>query len=339
MSLVMRLATWGGYVVWRALGMPTGLRPGDAVILTYHGVGQSPTGSAGEIMPSQDVLHNHLEEMGRVFHYIHLDHLLAMSREERERSGPFCVVTFDDGRMDTYTQAFPVLKKLGVPATVFLCPSYIGTNRSFWWERITALHAGFKKSTVGDRARADALLSAYFGLVAPKIGGSLASLLETIKILPPPRIEDLATAMEEILPPVRDSHQVLGWEQIREMAVHDVHFGAHTMSHVILPRVDEETASREISESLEAIRSKFGHVCGTFCYPNGNHTAREERLVREAGCVAAVTTRSGVVLSSSANLYALPRLDAGSRTCARALRLAVFISAIKTRFFKGFGND
>jgi peptidoglycan/xylan/chitin deacetylase (PgdA/CDA1 family) len=46
---------------------------------------------------------------------------------ERGRFPPKSItLTFDDGWKDNYTNAFPVLKRLGIKATVFLIPSCIG---------------------------------------------------------------------------------------------------------------------------------------------------------------------------------------------------------------------
>ena len=47
-----------------------------------------------------------------------------------------CLVTIDDGWIDNYETAFPILKKYSVPAVIFLPTDYISATRLFWQEEI-----------------------------------------------------------------------------------------------------------------------------------------------------------------------------------------------------------
>ena len=41
-------------------------------------------------------------------------------------------ITFDDGWLDNYTNAYPVLKKFGIPATIFVTTGKINSSTPFW---------------------------------------------------------------------------------------------------------------------------------------------------------------------------------------------------------------
>ena len=53
-----------------------------------------------------------------------------------DRGGPpppgAVIITFDDGFADNYYNAFPVLKKFNIPATIFLSTGYIDNQNISW---------------------------------------------------------------------------------------------------------------------------------------------------------------------------------------------------------------
>ncbi len=60
-----------------------------------------------------------------------LSRLIEAHRNPRLIPARAFAVTFDDGYQNNYTQALPVLRKLQIPATIFLATRYLDTRESF----------------------------------------------------------------------------------------------------------------------------------------------------------------------------------------------------------------
>ena len=98
-------------------------------ILIYHSIGahsQAEVG-AGLYCVSADNFRKQMEYISKVI----------KSKERREEN---IIVTFDDGLVDNYTSAYPILKELGIQAYFFILVSKIGTEGYMRWEQIKELH-------------------------------------------------------------------------------------------------------------------------------------------------------------------------------------------------------
>jgi peptidoglycan/xylan/chitin deacetylase (PgdA/CDA1 family) len=72
-----------------------------------------------------------------------LDELVDFLKGKREFSRPAVALTFDDGHLDNWVYAFPLLKKYQMKATIFVITSWMGNEpRRKYWEGVKAQDQG-----------------------------------------------------------------------------------------------------------------------------------------------------------------------------------------------------
>ncbi|RJQ18388.1 MAG: polysaccharide deacetylase family protein [Nitrospiraceae bacterium] len=100
-------------------------------------------------------------------------------------------------------------------------------------------------------------------------------------------------------------------DEIKTMHRNDIIFGAHTVSHISLSKVDYETAVSEVKDSKLKLEKILQHEVEYFAYPYGKRgqdfTHEAISIVRKAGLTAAFSTNNGCI-SRKSDLFALERI-------------------------------
>lgn len=285
-----------------------------AFVLMYHRVLRPYDLSGLYIQPGMYVTAESFEKqmvfLKKRYRFLFLEDLIGKIKKGDDIGG-CCAITFDDGWRDNFLNAFPILKKYQIPATIFLATSFIGTNRLFWPEEVVSYLDG--KSWLTEVLKDSPPCVAKFRRQIEKSRSEgretfLNQVIEVLKKYLPEEREAILESFrkkgraQDILP------QMMTWEDAGAMGDSGlVAFGAHTVGHEILDQLCCVDARNEILRSREEIRRRLGGEASIFAYPNGNFNETVKRILQEGDFVGAVTTKKGF-LSRDTPLLEIPRI-------------------------------
>lgn len=287
-------------------------------ILMYHGITDKDYNVWTQLPRSQ--FQEQMEYISRNCRPITLDNALTHGEQNRSRLQYPVAVTFDDGFRNNYTVAFPILKKLNVPALIFLTTSFIDKEPEFrgllWTDYIYLMLRGARGSKVdfSDLGLREYELSDFDACAEAK--SDIMSRLKTLPAAEKNRIvQDMARRLNYAIKP--EDYLVfesLDWNEAGEMFLSGlVTFGAHTVRHEIMTRLTVEEAEEEMRQSKEVIESRLGAPVTAFAYPNGKVADFDESTKALAAkyFLCAVSTIEGLN-SEEQDRYALRRINVGN---------------------------
>ncbi len=276
--------------------------PGSINIIAYHRVVADIVKAEQEaiygIVISTGTFRRHCEILKRTCEIVSLEKAARMlaSGEIGERTT--AVITFDDGYLDFYEEAYPVLAEMHLPATMFLPTALIGTKKPLAHDRIYWLI----RQMMNCSSRMTAALE-RIGLVSDFIeqferSASLLKKTDLLVHLPNTVRESIIHEFEcelgDHFEEYPEEYGLLDWDMVREMAANGIDFGSHSANHVILPLEDQRNASEELVESKEQLETELGKRITSIAYPNGMYTEAVKGLTANAGYEIAVTTENRV---------------------------------------------
>ncbi|RMF05633.1 polysaccharide deacetylase family protein [Candidatus Woesearchaeota archaeon] len=262
-----------------------------AAILTFHHV--SP-GRFGKIISHLSKHYNVLPLSG-LLDLVFLNKPVPSGMLSRP-GRPFLAITFDDGYKNTFEQAYPVLKKHNLHATVFLITDLINSDSFLpaWWD---VIEAAFILSRSSPEWRGLLRDEASRAGIKPVVSNHV-EFSDMLKTLPPEKraeiVDNLRNRLESSGIPshIERNFRFASWSDVSRCSdVFD--YGSHTSSHPLLDQLPFREQLRQLKLSSETIKKKTGMKPEILCYPNGNFNSDTIRAAKTAGYRYAVTTRIG----------------------------------------------
>src|SRR4051812_1036875 len=247
----------------RALGVPAiNRRLQDAgLVLCYHNVVASDAHPAGDPAIHMAVERFEWQMRWLAAHYAVVD--LGEFVDRVAAGAPMrsvAAVTFDDGYAGVFQHAIPVLRRLGLPATLFVV-TQAGRRAGFWWDQpeIVASIDPSRRREWLNQLRGDEIA------ICPASASNLPA-----------------------------SHLPADWDTIRTALGHGISLGAHSVTHRSLPTLSDAELEDEVLTSRSAIQRATGTRPDFFAYPYGLWDARVRSRIRLAGYRAGLTLDNGL---------------------------------------------
>jgi peptidoglycan/xylan/chitin deacetylase (PgdA/CDA1 family) len=198
------------------------------------------------------------------------------------------LVTFDDGYRDFLT-AWPIMKRFGVPALLFVPTAFPGTPRRFWWdelhEGVTTTRAPYLEvpglpvmslRTTQERWHAVRHLNRVVkGLHERERASIMGELRRQLGTADAPRAE------------------VVSWPELRALAAEGLAVGAHTMTHPAMTALTADELRDELEGAHAHLEREVERIAPFFAYPYGRPDDRAVPVLRALGYAGAFISLVG----------------------------------------------
>ncbi len=300
-------------------------RRGSFHVLTYHRVDEPDHRPMLDpyLVISPLLFEEHVRFLAEHYRVISLELLLEALEGRQELPPRALAITFDDGYRDFAEHAWPILKRFGLPVTLFVPTAFPGRpERAFWWDRLYHAVAS---------SREDSLESPLgrlpLGLRQDRLR-SFCRIRDFVKTLSHEQAESLLREICRQLDAPTFENPVLDWDALRDLAQEGVVIAPHSRTHPRLTQLPVSEAAAEMAQSRQDLARELGQSPPLFAYPDGACSDAIVAAAASAGFRLAVTTRPGINRQGSSQPLRVRRLHVGTRTTLPVLRFRLLAGRI-----------
>jgi len=269
------------------------------LILYYHRVRNYDETVDIGLSISVENFENQIRYLKKNYNIVSLDLMVEKMRNAETPSQEDIAITFDDGYKDNYDNAYPILKRYNVPATIFLTTDYVGTNKLLWWDKLIFILSRlnpeeFKNILLRNEIFPERVKYMVKECVKKIKMERISLLINELKNLGNPKRGEILNYLEKNCSDRIGFNSInrtfMSWDEIKEMCNNGVSFGSHTHTHLVLTEIGYEKAKEEIVKSKLIIEEAIGKKVYAFAYPDGCLNDEIKNIVKESGYSYAVQT-------------------------------------------------
>ncbi|MDE6435783.1 MAG: polysaccharide deacetylase family protein [Lachnospiraceae bacterium] len=277
----------------------------NIAVLMYHRIIDSNY-NFWKLNVSPQTFEKHIKYISENYKVLKLEEEWSNIVEAGEK---YVVITFDDGYVDNYRFALPILEKYHVPATVFVSTDLIDMDEMYWWDEL-------EKIFIIDKYTGEFELDGIPYKVTDSSGRENACLTirNRMKDMNPVErrnsMRELRTKLGLEQPGTCELRCVNTQELVRMAESPYVTIGGHTKSHLSMGDIhSKELLRSEIEGSLGILERKIGKKVDVFAYPfgaAGDRCDAADQILSECGIKKTMLVRNGNV-NVEDKMYNIPR--------------------------------
>ena len=300
-------------------------------ILTYHRF-PAHDGSErfddGVIDTSAEELERHVICLKQHFTVVGVDELCAFGAGATLPPNAVAI-TFDDGYLDNYSQALPILRRHACKATFFIATSFITERRLYWWDRVAYQ---VKQST------RDALDLHYPSHFHVSLGDRPAAIFKLLRFIKACRAFDMPRLLDELtlatgvawsreLERGFADELLMTWDHVRALKQAGMDVQSHTRSHRVLQTLPADALRLELEGSSSDLLRELGEPARALAYPIG-------KPLEQASPIRAALKRAGYQIGLTNGTGPTPTwgprdpYDIGRQTVGRNLSTPFLLSIL-----------
>lgn len=220
-----------------------------------------------------------------------LEHLLRLIETGSPIEPKTVALTFDNGWVDNFQHALPILVRHNLPATIFLVTSFIGTDDLLWPDKL--MLAMLTLSHFEFNFREPEFFASYMPdlpddgkldmIQASQQTAGLISLLHKL-----PRDERLTFVVSvfeltERFGGFPIERGFLSWDEVKEMEKLHFTFGTQGHSRFLFNDTETDILEADIIQSLSEMKAHDVKIVPAFVYPEGTITEDGRKMLGKLG--------------------------------------------------------